>query len=87
MPITSATRNTALRERGIAVMEPDEGPMACGEFGAGRLPEPVHVYNAICELLGHEQMLLPGPDMPMLDLGWAGGEGEETLDPVRSAGE
>ncbi len=69
-----------LAERGIHVMMPDEGPMACGEFGAGRLPEPVHVYNAICELLGHEQMLLPGPDMPMLDLGWAGGDGEESED-------
>ncbi|HNN55784.1 MAG TPA: flavoprotein, partial [Novosphingobium sp.] len=29
-----------LVERGVLVMEPDEGPMACGEFGAGRLPEP-----------------------------------------------
>ncbi len=28
-----------LRARGIAVMEPDDGAMACGEFGPGRLPE------------------------------------------------
>lgn len=34
-------RNVAtLRADGVAVMEPDEGAMACGEFGPGRLPEP-----------------------------------------------
>ncbi len=60
----------SLSERGVHVMAPDEGPMACGEYGAGRLPEPIAVYNAICELLGYEQMLLPAPDlMPSLELG------------------
>src|SRR6187402_508118 len=34
-------RNVAtLRGDGVTVLEPDEGPMACGEFGPGRLPEP-----------------------------------------------
>ncbi len=34
-------RNVArLRDDGVTVLEPDEGPMACGEFGPGRLPEP-----------------------------------------------
>jgi phosphopantothenoylcysteine decarboxylase/phosphopantothenate--cysteine ligase len=28
-----------LRADGITVLEPDEGPMACGEYGPGRLPE------------------------------------------------
>ena len=32
-----------LRQRGVTVIEPDEGPMACGEFGPGRLPEPVEI--------------------------------------------
>ncbi|MFN4101505.1 MAG: flavoprotein, partial [Pararhodobacter sp.] len=33
-------RNIAqLRADGVTVMEPDVGPMACGEFGPGRLPE------------------------------------------------
>ncbi|MEO7410403.1 MAG: bifunctional phosphopantothenoylcysteine decarboxylase/phosphopantothenate synthase [Sphingomicrobium sp.] len=36
-----------LRARGITVIDPDEGPMACGEFGPGRLPEP----EAILKLL------------------------------------
>ncbi|RVQ66983.1 bifunctional phosphopantothenoylcysteine decarboxylase/phosphopantothenate--cysteine ligase CoaBC [Croceicoccus ponticola] len=41
-------RNVArLREDGIRVMDPDEGPMACGEFGAGRLPEPEAIWAAI----------------------------------------
>ena len=34
-------RNVAqLKSDGVAVIEPDEGEMACGEFGPGRLPEP-----------------------------------------------
>jgi phosphopantothenoylcysteine decarboxylase / phosphopantothenate---cysteine ligase len=41
-------RNVAqLRADGVTVMEPDEGPMACGEFGAGRLPEVEAIYAAI----------------------------------------
>ncbi|MBA3666478.1 MAG: bifunctional phosphopantothenoylcysteine decarboxylase/phosphopantothenate--cysteine ligase CoaBC [Sphingomonas sp.] len=41
-------RNVAqLRADGITVVEPDEGPMACGEYGPGRLPEP----SAILRLL------------------------------------
>ena len=40
-----------LRSRGISVMEPDEGPMACGEFGPGRLPEPERIRTAITGML------------------------------------
>ena len=36
-----------LRQRGVTVIEPDEGPMACGEFGPGRLPEPVEILAQI----------------------------------------
>jgi phosphopantothenoylcysteine synthetase/decarboxylase len=43
-------RNIAqLRSDGVAVIDPDEGEMACGEFGPGRLPEPdaiVHWLSA-----------------------------------------
>lgn len=46
-------RNVAtLRGDGITVMEPDEGPMACGEFGPGRLPEPDTILAAITRALG-----------------------------------
>ena len=40
-----------LREDGITVLEPDEGPMACGEFGPGRLPEPVDILERIGKIL------------------------------------
>ncbi|WP_420607591.1 bifunctional phosphopantothenoylcysteine decarboxylase/phosphopantothenate synthase [Novosphingopyxis sp.] len=41
-------RNVArLREDGVKVMEPDEGEMACGEYGPGRLPELERISSAI----------------------------------------
>jgi len=45
----AATRRNvaALRGDGVTVLEPDEGPMACGEYGAGRLPEPEAILAAI----------------------------------------
>ena len=60
----------SLIARGVHVLDPAEGPMACGEFGAGRLPEPVAVWNAICQLLNLETMLLPPPEPELaLELG------------------
>ena len=41
-----------LVQAGVHVMQPDEGEMACGEFGPGRLPEPEAVWLEIAELLG-----------------------------------
>lgn len=47
-------RNLAqLRADGITIMDPDEGAMACGEYGPGRLPEPPDVAERICAMLGH----------------------------------
>ncbi|MEO6093355.1 MAG: bifunctional phosphopantothenoylcysteine decarboxylase/phosphopantothenate--cysteine ligase CoaBC [Novosphingobium sp.] len=40
-----------LRARGVTVLEPDEGPMACGEYGPGRLPEPPAIWAAIAAAL------------------------------------
>jgi phosphopantothenoylcysteine decarboxylase / phosphopantothenate---cysteine ligase len=46
-------RNVAqLRKDGITVLEPDEGPMACGEYGPGRLPEPNDIFERIKPMLG-----------------------------------
>src|SRR5690242_11638410 len=40
----ATTDNIAtLKKRGIRVIEPVEGDMACGEYGPGRLPEPVDI--------------------------------------------
>jgi phosphopantothenoylcysteine decarboxylase/phosphopantothenate--cysteine ligase len=41
-----------LKQAGVHVMQPDDGEMACGEFGPGRLPEPEMVWLEIAELLG-----------------------------------
>jgi phosphopantothenoylcysteine decarboxylase/phosphopantothenate--cysteine ligase len=46
-------RNVArLRADGVKVLEPDEGEMACGEYGPGRLPEPEAILAAIHDRLG-----------------------------------
>jgi phosphopantothenoylcysteine decarboxylase/phosphopantothenate--cysteine ligase len=41
-----------LAKRGVIVVPPDEGPMACGEFGPGRLAEPPAILAAITRALG-----------------------------------
>ena len=43
---------TQLRADGVHIMAPDEGAMACGEFGPGRVPEPPAVAEQICAMLG-----------------------------------
>ena len=74
----SATQDNVknLIARGVHVLDPDEGPMACGEYGAGRLPEPVAVWNAVCQLLGLETLLLPAPDPKLGQGGFEAGESE-----------
>ena len=55
----AATRRNVvqLRSDGVTILEPDEGPMACGEYGPGRLPEPEAILAAIEHALGVNQML------------------------------
>lgn len=36
-----------LRSRGVTVIEPTEGEMACGEYGPGRLPEPADLLSLL----------------------------------------
>ena len=65
-----------LRARGVTVLEPDVGPMACGEFGPGRLPEVQRVVGAISDALadgplkGRHILVTAGPT-------------HEPIDPVR----
>ena len=49
----AATRRNIeqLKSDGITVLEPDEGPMACGEYGPGRLPEPADIYQRVKSFL------------------------------------
>ncbi|PLK23830.1 peptidase [Porphyrobacter sp. TH134] len=52
-------RNIALlKAAGVNVLQPDEGPMACGEFGYGRLPEPEAIWR---EIARHFGMVVPEP--------------------------
>ena len=54
-------RNLAwLRQAGVKVLDPDEGAMACGEFGYGRLPEPEVIWAEIAGHFGIE-VELPEP--------------------------
>lgn len=67
-------RNIAtLKAAGVSVLHPDEGPMACGEFGYGRLPEPEAIWRAIA---GHFGLVLPEPK-PLVDVEALGPEEDE----------
>ncbi len=71
-----------LRERGVVVIEPGEGPLASrGEHGKGRLPDPA-------ELLAEVEAVLPAGERPwdgLRVLVTAGGT-REPIDPVRFVG-
>lgn len=58
----------ALRGAGVYVMEPEDGPMACGEFGPGRLPEPPAIWHKIAWALDIDpgEVALPSPAPTML---------------------
>lgn len=71
-------RNIArLRGDGVTILEPDEGEMACGEYGPGRLPEPEAILAAIEAALGG-----PGPLKGRHAIVTAGPT-HEPIDPVR----
>ena len=71
-------RNVArLRADGVTILEPDEGEMACGEYGPGRLPEPEAIFAAIEEALGG-----PGP-LAGRHVIVTAGPTHEPIDPVR----
>ena len=76
----ATVRNVAqLRADGVTVMMPDEGVMACGEYGPGRLPEPPAIVAAIEALLA--------PALPKRLAGRhvlvTAGPTHEPIDPVR----
>jgi len=73
-------RNVAtLRADGVTVLEPDEGPMACGEYGPGRLPEIDAILAAIGAATGGSaRMSLAGRRAIV-----TAGPTHEPIDPVR----
>jgi phosphopantothenoylcysteine decarboxylase/phosphopantothenate--cysteine ligase len=62
-----------LRSRGVVVVEPEVGPLASGEVGPGRLPEPAtaleHVLAALAkdDLAGRHVLVTAGPTREHLD--------------------
>jgi phosphopantothenoylcysteine decarboxylase/phosphopantothenate--cysteine ligase len=72
-------RNVAtLRADGVTVLEPDEGAMACGEYGPGRLPEPPAIVAAIDGMLTPTFGSLEGRRIIV-----TAGPTHEPVDPVR----
>ncbi|MFN7174945.1 MAG: bifunctional phosphopantothenoylcysteine decarboxylase/phosphopantothenate--cysteine ligase CoaBC, partial [Thermaurantiacus tibetensis] len=76
-PATQANVAT-LRRRGVTVLEPDVGPMACGEHGPGRLPEPPAILAAIAAALAPGAGPLAGRHALV-----TAGPTHEPIDPVR----
>ncbi|MBA4778199.1 MAG: bifunctional phosphopantothenoylcysteine decarboxylase/phosphopantothenate synthase [Sphingomonadales bacterium RIFCSPHIGHO2_01_FULL_65_20] len=76
-------RNVArLRSDGVTVVDPDDGAMACGEYGPGRLPEPVAIMERIEAALGRRPIGKAGPLAGKRILITAGPT-HEPIDPVR----
>ena len=69
---------TTLKSDGIHVVGPNEGDMACGEFGPGRMAEPVEILAAIENLLSAMEKPLAGKKILI-----TAGPTREPIDPVR----
>lgn len=63
-PATQRNIST-LKSDGVLFVGPDDGVMACGEFGPGRMAEPMEILVAIERALG-EPMILPPLTPPAL---------------------
>jgi phosphopantothenoylcysteine decarboxylase/phosphopantothenate--cysteine ligase len=66
-----------LRARGVLSVGPNEGAMACNEFGFGRMSEPVEILAAI------EAALLPARPLTGRHVIVTSGPTHEPIDPVR----
>lgn len=66
-----------LRQRGMMIMEPASGHLACGSEGPGKMPEPADIYDRI------EAQLACQKDLQGLRVLVTAGPTQEPLDPVR----
>ena len=67
-----------LRDRGVSVIGPDEGAMACNEYGPGRMSEPPAIVEAIRAMLTGSPGPLAGRHVLVTS-----GPTHEPIDPVR----
>lgn len=84
-PATQANLQT-LRTRGVDIVGPVEGDMACGEFGLGRMVEPVDLANAILDrlkTLGSDSKPLQSGSLAGKTALVTSGPTHEPIDPVR----
>ena len=79
-PATQANVET-LRGRGVAVIGPDEGELAEGDHGIGRMAEPEAIFAAVRRALAESDSLLVGKSVVVT----AGGT-REPIDAVRFVG-
>ncbi len=75
-PITQDNLNKC-RRFGMQVLESGDGYLACGDIGAGRLPEPDVIEDAVKDLL-HTDRYLAGKKVVI-----TAGPTQEAMDPVR----
>jgi phosphopantothenoylcysteine decarboxylase/phosphopantothenate--cysteine ligase len=81
-----ATRRNVetLKRDGVAFVGPTEGDMACGEFGPGRLSEPLDIVSAIeTALAGDTTIPLPAGILSGKRVVVTSGPTHEPIDPVR----
>lgn len=71
-----------LRADGVFVIEPDEGEMACGTIGPGRLSEPERIVAAALAILENSPKEI-APDLAGEHLLITVGATREAIDPVR----
>jgi phosphopantothenoylcysteine decarboxylase/phosphopantothenate--cysteine ligase len=77
-PATRRNHATLLAD-GVAMAGPDEGAMACGEYGPGRMAEPAALFEAImAQLEGPAARPLAGKKLLV-----TAGPTHEAIDPVR----
>lgn len=79
-PATQANLDL-LRSRGVAVVEPESGPLASGLVGTGRLPEPEAVVEAVAKRFEEEQA--DAPSLAGRRVLVTAGPTREHFDPVR----
>lgn len=81
---------TRLKARGVTVLTPGSGEQACGEIGAGRMPEPLEIREAVLQFfadLKRAKAMIMSEDLPLPFLGKkiviTAGPTVEEIDPVR----
>ena len=60
-----------LKEDGVLFVGPESGPMACGEFGPGRMAEPLAIVEAIEAALAAGTALGESPESSLAEFGSA----------------